>query len=233
MEVPEHTILQDVETRWNTTYLMLERLVQQRKAINLFSVEQGGIDTLSNAEWELADRAVTILKPFYSATLEICADDVCISVVIPIIAMLGGKLQTTATDQGFKQMKAALRNSMVRRFASVKSTSLYIAATLLDPRFKDLYLNAEETAAAKNEILNFLSPVMDADETHENENATASAASGISTDTEVDVVSGVEAVANDLWDEHNCPLSVAQESSEGDSQVIPEFEQQLRYSCGT
>ena len=73
---------------------MLERLVQQRKAINFFSVEQGGIDTLSNTEWELADRAVTILKPFYSATLEICADDACISAVIPIIAMLGGKLQT-------------------------------------------------------------------------------------------------------------------------------------------
>uniref|UniRef100_S4RSK3 Uncharacterized protein n=1 Tax=Petromyzon marinus TaxID=7757 RepID=S4RSK3_PETMA len=46
---PEHSLLQDVDTRWNSAYLMLERLVEQRKAVNLYSVQ---IDSLSIAEWE-------------------------------------------------------------------------------------------------------------------------------------------------------------------------------------
>jgi hypothetical protein len=49
---PEHSLLQDIETRWNSTYLMLERLVEQRQAINLYSVQRGGIDSHSIAWWK-------------------------------------------------------------------------------------------------------------------------------------------------------------------------------------
>ena len=135
---------------------MLKRLVEQRKAINLFSVESGGIDKLTNQEWKLAERVVIILKPFYRVTLEICSDDACISIAIPLIHILTGKLQTTPTDHGLKQMKAALRDAMSRRFAFVRSSPPFIAATLLDPRFKDYYFNSEEKAAAMEEVLSFL-----------------------------------------------------------------------------
>jgi hypothetical protein len=87
-DVVQHKLLQDVETRWNSSYIMQERLVEQRRAVNLFSVEHGGIDTLSSAEWEQAERIVKILQPFYAATLEISADDACISVVVPLLSVL-------------------------------------------------------------------------------------------------------------------------------------------------
>ena len=32
----KHALIQDVETRWNSTYLMLERLLKQKSAINLY-----------------------------------------------------------------------------------------------------------------------------------------------------------------------------------------------------
>jgi len=164
-DIPEHKLIQDVETRWNSTYLMLQRVAEQRKALNLYSVERGSITTLTNPEWELAERVVLLLKPFYEATLEICSDDACISIVIPLIAMLTGKLQSTTEDHGLLQMKAALRDALGRRFAYVKESSPMTAATMLDPRFKDVYFNVQEKEAAKEEILNFLRSTVDDSDT--------------------------------------------------------------------
>ena len=154
-DVPQHKLIQDIETRWNSTFLMLERLLEQQKAVNLYNVERGTIESLTNAEWQLIARIVKILKPFYAATLEICADNACVSVVIPLLAMLNSKLETSVEDRGLLQMKAALRDALRRRFEPVKSSKPTIAATLLDPRFKDAYFTLEEKEAAKDEILHF------------------------------------------------------------------------------
>lgn len=135
---------------------MLERLVEQQKAVNLYAVNRGGIDTLTNTEWELAERIVALLKPFYETTIEISHDDACISSVVPIIAMLNGKLRSVPQDRGLLQMKAALRDAMNRRFAHVKTTGHFIAATMLDPRFKDAFFDANEKAAATDVIIEFL-----------------------------------------------------------------------------
>jgi len=131
---------------------MLERLAEQQKAINLYGVERGRIDTLTNADWELVERVVKTLQPFYAATLELSSDDACISVIIPLLAMLHGKLQTTSADRGLLQMKAALRDSLSRRFASLKSS----LTTILDPRFKDTYFTVQEKSTAVDEIKRFL-----------------------------------------------------------------------------
>ena len=39
-DVPEHQLIQDVQTCWNSTYLMLQRISEQRKALSLYSIEQ-------------------------------------------------------------------------------------------------------------------------------------------------------------------------------------------------
>lgn len=75
-EVPEHKLIQDVK-QGGIAPIWCLNVWQQRKAVNLFSVEQGGIDTLSPTEWQLAERIVEVLKPFYQATMEISSDDAC------------------------------------------------------------------------------------------------------------------------------------------------------------
>src|SRR6218665_2300752 len=86
--VPQHALIQDVETRWNSIYLMLARLSEQRKAIILYILERRGIENLSKQEWESVEHLIDVQKPFYDATLEICLDDACISIKIPVITML-------------------------------------------------------------------------------------------------------------------------------------------------
>jgi len=194
-EVSEDKLIQDIETRWSSTFLMLERLVEQQKAINLYSVERGGIETLSTADWELVGRVVKILQPFYAATLELSADDACISIMIPLVAMLQEKLSTTTEDIGLLQMKAALRDSLHRRFAPLKSLPPVATATILDPRFKDTYFDAPEKTAAVDEIKRFLQS------THEESTSTMA-------DTDVDgdhvpQLPPAPAAETDLWAEHD------------------------------
>jgi len=87
-DVPVHHLIQDIETRWNSTFLMLQRIAEQRKALSLYSVEHGGIVMLNKTKLELIVRIIAILKPFCDATQEISHDDACISVVIPIVSLL-------------------------------------------------------------------------------------------------------------------------------------------------
>lgn len=224
-DVPQHALIQDVETRWNSTYLMLARLSEQRKAINLYFLERGGIENLSKQEWELVERLVDVLKPFYDATLEICFDDACISIVIPVIAMLKIKLEAATEDRGLMQMKAALRDAMAQRFASVKKAPHVLAATLLDPRFKDMYFDELERKEAASEILNFLTPklvVMNGEHipggTEENDQHKADH------DTENEILQ--PASASSLWDTHD---SVGVAVKQNDAEAgMPDYERQLQ-----
>lgn len=202
---------------------MLERLVEQRKAINLYSVQRGSIDSLSNAEWELAERIVKILKPIYSATLEICADDACISVVIPLVSNLINAMEITTADQGLKQMKAALRDSINRRFSEIRSAAPFVGATLLDPRFKDTYFSAQEKILAKKVVLDFLQSVHSQSAEHE---TAASESVGPALEGECSEASDIQ--EEDLWAAHDSqPDSVNLSQGDSQSDVIPLYEKQL------
>jgi len=216
--VPEHKLLQDVETRWNSTYLMLERLGEQRKAVTLYCVEEGTIDTLSASDWELAERIVKVLKPFYEATVEISSDQTCLSVMVPMVTMLLGKVQARPepTDRGLQQLKAALRDAIQRRFAFARTTPAIVVATLLDPRFKDEYFNSQEKSSAMAEITNFL-------QSADTENNTAigvsqSSSSSSSSDAAKPYSS------SSLWDDHD---NAVMSASADDTNNLPQSQQQL------
>ena len=106
---------------------------------------------LTKTELEMVDNIVSVLKPFYDATLSISHDDACISLVIPIVTVLNGKLQSTTEHNGLSQMKVALHDSMNGQFQNIKKN--LIAATLLDPRLKKMYFSDQETEDAKRAVL--------------------------------------------------------------------------------
>ena len=62
--IASHHHIQDVLTRWNATFLMLEHLVEQRVAILLFFKY---LD-LKQDQWELVMQIVTVLKLLQIAT---------------------------------------------------------------------------------------------------------------------------------------------------------------------
>ena len=61
---------------------MSERLYKQRRAIGMFVTHHGGIQNLSNYQWELTENILIILQPFEELTKRFSNDVVSIGEVI-------------------------------------------------------------------------------------------------------------------------------------------------------
>ena len=134
LALPQHKVIQDVATRWNSTYYMLNRLVQQRRAVAVFCTEVDSVTGPNANQWSLMENVVATLKPFEEITKDICGSDASVSVIIPTVKALSNLIKKVGFDSGIKTMKATLLEAVQSRF--VKPSHLLIVATVLDPRFK-------------------------------------------------------------------------------------------------
>ena len=66
-ELPKHRLLQDVTTRWNSTKIMFERLLEQKPAVNAYCCDHN-LPFITPREWELMGTLVKILAVFHDLT---------------------------------------------------------------------------------------------------------------------------------------------------------------------
>ena len=83
--LPKHLLIQDVSTCWNSSFYMLQRLIEQKRAITVTSTECQPPSELRAQQWTLAEKVVKILVAFEEATCEISGNYASASVIIPII----------------------------------------------------------------------------------------------------------------------------------------------------
>ena len=133
----ERKLIRDVVTRWNSSYYMYERLVEEYKAIDaaLCSFDQTHL-CLSSNEVDVMNDAIKLLKHFEQATREISAEKyLTISKVIPLARLLQ---YVTIQCPSTLNLKTELLSSMARRFTNIEANFTLAASTLLDPRFKKI-----------------------------------------------------------------------------------------------
>ncbi|CAI6354104.1 unnamed protein product [Macrosiphum euphorbiae] len=66
MNLPKLKLIQDVVTRWNSTYDMLQRFVKVKDAINsTLAVLQANVELLTSEEWIIVEKASVVLEIFY------------------------------------------------------------------------------------------------------------------------------------------------------------------------
>ncbi|KAI2660035.1 E3 SUMO-protein ligase ZBED1 [Labeo rohita] len=118
--VPLHKLVQDVVTRWNSVYLMLDRLIEQKGPVSAVLTDESVSKRsdrdleLSTSQWRTAEDIVAVLKPMITLT---------------------ELFRTT------KIIKTTLSDEMDRRWelkGPGLEISVYISAAVLDPRFKKL-----------------------------------------------------------------------------------------------
>lgn len=132
---PRKCLQQDVITRWNSTFYMLESLIEQRRALGAFATENDLPATLTMHQWGLIENVLTLLAPFEELTKEISSSTATAADVIPAITVLKRLLEKRAdTDFGVGTTKATLLEAVQRRFSDVEKEPLYTLATVLDPR---------------------------------------------------------------------------------------------------
>ena len=158
LSLPDHKLIQDEPTRWDSTYYMLERLVEQRRAISLYDTDFELPDRLHSNEWHLAERVVALLEPMQRITKEFSAKGAMVSQVIPFLKILKMELdssepETTDKFRGILTTKEEMVSSLDSRFDQVYSNDTYLLATLLDPRFKVKFFDTVTTQSAIDRLI--------------------------------------------------------------------------------
>ena len=88
LQVPEHQLSQECSTRWNSTFYVLERFHEQRRAITTVLPETSCTAELTISQWTLVGQLVTLLRPFEEFSREFERVDASISLIIPGVRLL-------------------------------------------------------------------------------------------------------------------------------------------------
>lgn len=153
-------LIQNVETRWNSTYNMLQRFIQLSEKISCILLQcPTAPPMLSASELQSTKEFIQLLKPFEDATKIICGEYyLTASKVIPIVNTLKNKLEAfePTTDIGHR-FKKALKDQFKKRFENIEQVSLLAIATILDPRFKNInFIDKVACSQAINKITTFI-----------------------------------------------------------------------------
>ena len=131
-------LIQDVPTRWNSLFLMLERFQLLKDALTLFFAQGHVDDSFTASDWENISGLIKILRPMYDATVEISGEQHSTSSkVIPITNLLFKFYDAPeeATDV-IKSFKKEIFKALKKRFGWVEDGLIYACSAMLDPRFK-------------------------------------------------------------------------------------------------
>ncbi|KAF0871637.1 ZBED4 protein, partial [Crocuta crocuta] len=152
--LPQRHLLQDVPSRWNTSFHMLERLIEQKRAINEMSIECNFRELISCDQWEVMQSVCHALKPFDAASREMSAHASTLGQVIPMIHILNRKIEMLFEEtMGIDTMLKSLKEAMVSRLAAALHDPRYVFATLLDPRYKASLFSEEEAEQYKQDLI--------------------------------------------------------------------------------
>ena len=151
LSLPEHKLIVDVQTRWNSALDMLTRFLEQQAAVYaaLTSKDLRGkekdISTLSENDISAIEELITILQPLKTATVALCEEsNPTLSIIIPLKHQLLSSIMKVKDDDSelVKQVKTVIFTDLSPRYEHIKQQ--LTLATVLDPRFKLLPFLSEE-----------------------------------------------------------------------------------------
>ncbi|KAL3125558.1 hypothetical protein niasHT_009691 [Heterodera trifolii] len=146
-EIPQRMLIKDVEVRWNSTYLMLKSLLENRRVLSILSQEEN-LPKFTEIEWEMISAIVEVLEPMYLATLEIENRRCSISSCVPIVTTIIRHLECNANRPQIQlnEFRKAISDGLKFRMAKAGweqwcCTNSALpgclgVATMIDPRYK-------------------------------------------------------------------------------------------------
>lgn len=137
-------LIQSVETRWNSTYYMLERFsdLEDPVKMTLALLDTRTIVMLSAEEWQKCKGLCKILKPFEEISREMSGENYVTG--SQIIVMVRGlknvlhKLKNQLSDPDLIRIIEIFEKSILSRLKNLEYSNTIGLSTLLDPRFKFL-----------------------------------------------------------------------------------------------
>ncbi|XP_062566541.1 E3 SUMO-protein ligase ZBED1-like [Saccostrea cucullata] len=164
--LPNHKLIMDVVTRWNSAYDMFTRYLELQVAVTAVIRNKNlgtstdktlkDLRTLTDDDVSMAEEVVRCLRPLKSITTALCTESIpTISVILPLHDQLCNNfLQPKEEDTPCaKNVKKAVLNDLTNRYS--KQQDDLAVASALDPRFKSLpFLSADEKENCFQNIIN-------------------------------------------------------------------------------
>uniref|UniRef100_A0A2S2Q5M0 Zinc finger BED domain-containing protein 1 n=1 Tax=Sipha flava TaxID=143950 RepID=A0A2S2Q5M0_9HEMI len=144
---------QEVPTRWNTTYYMMERFKILAPKISSVLLEiPNGPEMVSTAELNDIKDLLHLLQPFEIVTKEVFGQEyITSSKVIPLVYTLENKVgNLEATTEIGQKLQIELKKEIEKRFQKIEFIQLLFIAILIDPRFKTIHF---QKPLAKSNVL--------------------------------------------------------------------------------
>ncbi|XP_066533969.1 E3 SUMO-protein ligase ZBED1 [Hoplias malabaricus] len=152
--LPEHSLITECSTRWGTKEKMIERVLEQIKALNhVLSADRKTRHLLLT--WQDTDVLESIhkaLHPLQEFTDALSGEEyVSISYLKPVLHLL--KTKTLAEDPEdtdlTKSVKSRIIGYLQEKYNDPATQELLDVASFLDPRFKTSYISQENIPAIK------------------------------------------------------------------------------------
>lgn len=133
-------LINEVSTRWNSTYAMMERILTLRQPLVTALRGDRDVPNLSVDELQTISNVVQLLRPFAEATTDLEAEKyVTASKVIIILGALKNSLRRLVarnTSGDVHVMAEKMLDTLRERYPRLEGQSLLAMPTFLDPRFK-------------------------------------------------------------------------------------------------
>ena len=150
LQLPENKLIIDVRTRWNSSYLMVERFLKQQVAVLATLTDENikkqheakslqACSLLGQDEVRHCEEFLHLMEPLYQATLALSADQYpTLGLMFPLLQKLKVLYSPQETDNTFQtKIKSAILKDLDKRYLSEALLEYLEEATVLDPRVKD------------------------------------------------------------------------------------------------
>ncbi|KZC12999.1 Zinc finger BED domain-containing protein 4 [Dufourea novaeangliae] len=148
--IENHKLILEDESRWNSTYEMFHRLVEQQHAVlAAMSFFTESVEHLTVSEWDMMATCLQVLKPFAVFTAELSSEaHVPISKVYPSVQQMYRCLNVHD-----HVLASKLREMMDMYLHDIVNNSIYCMYCMLDPRFKHLGFMSTETVEVVKKLI--------------------------------------------------------------------------------
>lgn len=155
---PPKKLIQDVPTRWNSTFYMFQRFVELENPIrSVLGLLDTALPQLSVDEWILIKQLCEVLKYFEEATKSVSGENYMSASLV--IVLQGGLLSVCEKvklagllDQTLSVVEC-LETGLKNRVGNVEYSNTLAVCTFLDPRFKGFaFKNQDALESIKNTV---------------------------------------------------------------------------------
>ncbi|XP_033498677.1 E3 SUMO-protein ligase ZBED1-like isoform X2 [Epinephelus lanceolatus] len=156
LNLPQHAMVTDCQTRWGSTQKMIARVLEQQHALTkVLSTDRKTRQRLpSLQDLDVLESLNKALSPLQDFTDALSAEQyVSISYLKPVLHLLNTSVLAEEAENSdlTKSLKAKILSYLNEKYQATQD--LLNITTFLDPRFRTKYASTEETKTTKERVI--------------------------------------------------------------------------------